>query len=204
MNILSRLGLGCMGAVAIAGLAACSAPPEPTPDLTPVMANPPPAPVPMAANEAPAVAGIPDTARPVPTPDVPDTNHPLPAAANPALAGAAMADGSAAIPGASDPWLEIKDYPFSRRTDFVARVDGTMPLLHGAVSVVRLSQPKPNVTEAHATAIKNLDTAMTALDQALSGLTYASEDRWEGAKNDFHSAWLNVQAAYAQAKLTGN
>lgn len=190
-----RVLAGCLSIVII-GLAACSSSSAPEASLTPVMANPPPEPVPVLATEPAAVTAIPDTARPVPTAGVTENTG--------SVVSTAIVNGSAAVPSVNDPWLEIKDDPFERRSDFVARADSSISLLNGSVSVARLSPPKPDMADAHTNDIKSLDASMTALSQARATLTSVSADGWESAKNDFHSAWQNAQAACAQARASGN
>ncbi len=139
----------------------------------------------------PAMAAIPATAVPVPTAGMPEAT------------GGSSLDSFTSVPGVDDPWFEIKDYAFERRDEFVARAQTSISLLNGAVAVARQSLPKPGLADAHAADITKLDAALTALEQTRAALTFASADRWEGAKNDFHTAWLNAQAACARARATG-
>ena len=192
MKIHSLALTGCLSGIVLAGLASCSSPPARNPSLTPVMANPQPAPVPVVVTEPAAMVAIPATALPAPTARMPEAT------------GGSSLDGFTSVPGAEDPWFELRDYSFDRRDEFVSRAQTSISLLNGAVSVARQSLPKPGLTDAHAAAISNLDAALTTLEQDRAALTFASADRWEGAKNDFHAAWLNARAACARARATGS
>lgn len=172
--------------------------PEQEPPSFPVMANPPPEPVPTPVTQAPIAATAPENLPP------PSTTGPGPVPTAPAPVPQPMAGAPANVPGAPDPWAQIQNFGYDQRAAFAAEIDNSMTLFNGAASVARLSLPKPGMNDAHAADIQQLDAALSSLSQARAALNYSDSGSWDSAKNNLHTAWQAAQDAYAKARASGN
>lgn len=185
---------GCVIGLALIPTA-CHLPEQESPSF-PVMANPPPEPVPTPVTQPAIAATAPENLPPPTTPGP----APIPAAAAPEPVAGAPAN----VPGAPDPWAQIQNIGYDQRGAFTAEIDNSITLFSGAISVARLSLPKPGMTDAHAADVQQLDSAMASLSQARAALNYSDTGSWDSAKTNLHTAWENAQTAYAKARASGN